>query len=89
MTWRALREEIAAEFRELAPSPWDAIEMLQRTRDEAARQADDRAATLRRISVLHAMGRTHEARVLESRVRGAMKRKLKAKGKAKHARKNA
>jgi hypothetical protein len=86
MRWRNLELEIAMEMRGHASTMWDAWAMWTPTRDEAARQADAKAETSRRIAVLHAVGKTREARKLESYQRAARKRaadrKAKAKGKS-------
>jgi hypothetical protein len=75
VTWTALHAEIAVEFQRLTPTMWNHWMLRCPTRDEAARALDAREATSRRIATLHALGRTGEARKLESYQRAWKRRR--------------
>ncbi len=77
MTWLALGAEVVVELRSHQVTMWDAWDQWTPTRDEASRLEVARATTARRISVLHAVGKVREARILESRQRAAKRRAAK------------
>jgi hypothetical protein len=75
VTWLALQAEIAVDFQRLTPTMWTHWMLRCPTRDEAARAADARDATTRKIATLHALGRVAEARKLESYQRAWKRRR--------------